>query len=147
MMSELSRETVPLSDGAVSCLAWKADGPLLHFAHANGFNAQTYRGLLSPLSDRFHIVASDARGHGRSDAPEQGYGPAEQAADLAGVISALGLHRPAVLGHSMGAATTLALAGAYPDVPRAILLEDPPAWWVAFRGSRDRTMRQNWRSR
>ena len=31
----------------------------------------------------------------------------------------------------MGAATALALAGNYPDMPRAILLEDPPAWWVA----------------
>ena len=31
----------------------------------------------------------------------------------------------------MGAATTLALAGSYPDVPGAILLEDPPAWWTA----------------
>ena len=72
----------------------------------------------------------DARGHGHSDAPERGYGPAEQAEDLAGVIAALGLERPAVLGHSMGAATALVLAGTYPDVPGAILLEDPPAWWT-----------------
>jgi transposase len=45
--------------------------------------------------------------------------------------AALGLHRPAVLGHSMGAATALALAGTNKDVPGAILLEDPPAWWIA----------------
>ena len=31
----------------------------------------------------------------------------------------------------MGAATALALAGLYPDLPGVILLEDPPAWWVA----------------
>ena len=30
----------------------------------------------------------------------------------------------------MGAASTLVLAGMYPGLPRAILLEDPPAWWV-----------------
>jgi pimeloyl-ACP methyl ester carboxylesterase len=50
------------------------------------------------------------------------------------VIAALGLERPAIMGHSMGAATTLVLAGTYPDVPGAILLEDPPAWWVVDPG-------------
>jgi len=30
----------------------------------------------------------------------------------------------------MGAATAMALAGTYPDLPGAILLEDPPAWWI-----------------
>jgi N-formylmaleamate deformylase len=30
----------------------------------------------------------------------------------------------------MGAATALVLAGTHPDVPGAILLEDPPAWWT-----------------
>ena len=78
----------------------------------------------------YDVVMVDARGHGRSAAPEQGYGSADHANDLAGVIRALGLKRPAVLGHSMGAASTLALAGLYPDLPRAILLEDPPPWWT-----------------
>ena len=30
----------------------------------------------------------------------------------------------------MGAASSLALAGLYPDLPGAILLEDPPAFWM-----------------
>ena len=30
----------------------------------------------------------------------------------------------------MGAATALVLAGTYPDLVRAILLEDPPAFWM-----------------
>jgi len=42
----------------------------------------------------------------------------------------LGLKQPAVLGHSMGAVTALGLAGAHPDLPGAILLEDPPPWWM-----------------
>jgi pimeloyl-ACP methyl ester carboxylesterase len=32
----------------------------------------------------------------------------------------------------MGAAAALVLAGTYPDVPGAILLEDPPAWWIEW---------------
>ena len=38
----------------------------------------------------------------------------QQADDLAGVIAALGLQKPAMLGHSMGAATALVLAGTAP---------------------------------
>ena len=82
------------------------------------------------LAAEYDVIMVDARGHGRSDAPERGYGPAEQAQDLAGVITGLELNRPAVLGHSMGAATALVLAGAHPGLPGAILLEDPPAWWT-----------------
>jgi pimeloyl-ACP methyl ester carboxylesterase len=74
----------------------------------------------------------DARGHGKSEETTAGYDPASQAADLAGLIAALELKRPAVLGHSMGAATALVLAGTYPDVPGSILLEDPPSWWTEW---------------
>jgi N-formylmaleamate deformylase len=88
----------------------------------------------TPLAERFEadydVIMPDARGHGFSEAPEQGYSPADQAADAKGIITALGLQKPLILGHSMGAATTMALAGLYPDVPGAILLEDPPAWWI-----------------
>jgi pimeloyl-ACP methyl ester carboxylesterase len=82
------------------------------------------------LAPAYDVLMVDARGHGHSDSPEQGYGPAEQASDLAGVITALELQHPAILGHSMGAVTALVLAGLYPGLPGAILLEDPPSWWV-----------------
>ncbi len=34
----------------------------------------------------------------------------------------------------MGAITSLVLAGLFPDLPRAILLEDPPAFWMPSPG-------------
>ncbi len=83
------------------------------------------------LAPEYDVVMVDARGHGRSDAPKHGYGPIHQAKDLAGVISKLKLNRPIILGHSMGATTTLTFAGTYPNVPRAILLEDPPLRWMS----------------
>ncbi len=81
------------------------------------------------LASDYDVIMIDARGHGLSDAPLTGYGPIEQAADLAGLIEALDLKSPIVLGHSMGAATTLVLAARYPQLLRAIALEDPPPWW------------------
>jgi N-formylmaleamate deformylase len=83
------------------------------------------------FADDYDVIMPDARGHGFSEAPERGYTPKEQANDLIGIIKALGLHKPLILGHSMGAVTALALAAIKPDLPGAILLEDPPAWWYA----------------
>ena len=104
--------------------------PPLVLAHGVTDDGLCWTPVAEALAPEHDVIMVDARGHGRSDAPEQGYGPVEQAADLHGVIAGLQLQRPAILGHSMGAATTLVLAGTYPDVPRAILLEDPPAWWM-----------------
>jgi pimeloyl-ACP methyl ester carboxylesterase len=81
----------------------------------------------------YDVIMVDARGHGRSEATDGGYDAATQADDLAGLIAALGLQQPVVMGHSMGAITALALAGLYPDLPRAILMEDPPPFWMPRR--------------
>lgn len=106
------------------------DKPPLVLAHGVTDAGLCWSPVAEALAPDFDAIMMDARGHGKSDAPERGYGPVEQAADLAAAIPALGLERPVVLGHSMGAATALVLASAYPDVPGAILLEDPPAWWT-----------------
>ena len=104
--------------------------PPIVLAHGFSDDGLCWTPVAQALAPDYDVIMVDARGHGLSDAPARGYGPAEHAADLAGVIAALGLRRPAVLGHSMGAGTALVLAGTYPDVPSAILLEDPPAWWA-----------------
>jgi len=82
------------------------------------------------MEGTYDVVMPDARGHGRSEAPARGYGPLDQADDLAGLIARLGLQRPIILGHSMGAISVLVLAGRHPKIPRAVVLEDPPAWWA-----------------
>ncbi|MBI5568042.1 MAG: alpha/beta hydrolase [Chloroflexi bacterium] len=103
--------------------------PPIVLAHGFSDDGLCWASTANRLAENYDVVLDDARGHGQSDAPEQGYGPEVQADDLAGVIAALRLHRPIVLGHSMGAQTALVLAGRYPDVPCAIALEDPPPWW------------------
>ena len=92
--------------------------PPVVLAHGFSDDGLCWTPVAEALAADYDVVMVDARGHGRSAAPEQGYGSADHAADLAGVIRALGLKRPAVLGHSMGAASTLVLAGLYPELPR-----------------------------
>jgi N-formylmaleamate deformylase len=108
------------------------DKPPVVLAHGVTDAGPCWTPVAEALAAEYDAIMVDARGHGHSDAPVRGYDPAEQADDLAGVITALELERPAVLGHSMGAATALVLAGAHPDLPGAILLEDPPVWWTGW---------------
>ncbi len=106
------------------------DKPPVLLAHGLTDNGLCWTPLVQLLESDYDCIMIDARGHGRSDVPDAGYTDADHAADYAGVIQTLGLDRPAMLGHSMGAATTAFLAAHYPDLVRAIALEDPP--WRAL---------------
>jgi N-formylmaleamate deformylase len=107
------------------------DKPPLVLAHGFSDDGLCWTPVARALESDYDVIMVDARGHGQSQAAPQDYSDVDLGHDLAGVITALGLRRPAVLGHSMGAATALALAGAHPQVPGVILLEDPPARWIA----------------
>jgi pimeloyl-ACP methyl ester carboxylesterase len=103
------------------------DKPPVVLAHGFSDDGLCWTPVAQKLEADYDVIMVDARGHGRSDAPEEGYNPTVMSADLAGVITGLGLNKPAVLGHSMGGSTTMALAGTYPDIPGAIIIEDSGA--------------------
>ena len=78
------------------------------------------------LADRFDVILVDARGHGLSDKPAAGnYTADHHADDVYGLLQGLGFDKPILYGHSMGARTVTRVAAKYPDVPRAVILEDP----------------------
>lgn len=81
--------------------------------------------LVAPLlSERFHVVAYDQRGHGFSDKPQGGCDLDTMLADLRGLVEALGLGRAFVVGHSWGGSIALAYAGRYPGECAGIGLVD-----------------------
>ncbi|TVR21790.1 MAG: alpha/beta hydrolase [Nitriliruptor sp.] len=106
-----------------------AGAPAIVALHGIGDDGECWRPVADDLASDHDVVLLDARGHGRSDAPVAGYTTREHVADVAGVLAALDLHRPLLLGHSMGAVTALALAALHPGLPGRIALEDPPPWW------------------
>ncbi len=118
--------------------------PPLVLAHGFSDDGGCWAPFARRMASRYDVVMVDARGHGRSADPRSGYDAVAQAADLAGVIDALGLERPLVLGHSMGAATALALAGARSDQLAAIMLEDPPPVWRPVSGGFDLGRMADW---
>ncbi len=98
------------------------------FAHANGFNAMTYRSILGPLSLSLRIIAMDQRGHGASRLPAEPQGRrswGDLRDDLLALLETLGDGPVILAGHSMGATTSLLAALARPDRVRALVLFDP----------------------
>ncbi len=104
---------------------------LLHGVTDNGL---CWARVAGALAKDYDLILPDARGHGLSDAPETGYSVDDRAADVAGLIDALKLDRPALFGHSMGAETAIGAAALFPEKIRGVILEDPP-WPGRFWGS------------
>jgi len=107
---------------------WRTAGagkaPLI-MAHGSSDDGLCWTNLAKELESKYDIIMIDARGHGLSDPPKPDDPVDVQADDLYGLIRELNLDHPIVMGHSMGSFAAAAFAAKYPDVPRAVVLEDP----------------------
>jgi len=100
--------------------------PQVVLCHGFSDNGACWTALAKELEADYDVIMVDARCHGKSDAPEAGNNASAMADDLAGLITALGLDRPVVAGHSMGATYTELFAARRPDLLRGLVLEDSP---------------------
>ncbi|MBE0658107.1 MAG: alpha/beta hydrolase, partial [Bryobacteraceae bacterium] len=106
---------------------WRTGGdkPVLIMAHGSSDDGLCWTNLAAEFTANYDIIMYDARGHGLSDPPKAGDPADAQAEDLAALIKALNITKPIVMGHSMGSSAAAWFAAKYPDVPRAVILEDP----------------------
>ncbi|MEU9859905.1 alpha/beta hydrolase [Streptomyces sp. NPDC047971] len=81
--------------------------------------------LARELTDLVRPVVLDVRGRGLSDDGE-GYGVEEYAEDTEALIDGLGLERPLLFGHSMGARIAAVVAVRAKAAVRGAVLADPP---------------------
>lgn len=99
-------------------------GPTLVLAPGITANAHAFDAIVQALSGRMRVLALDLRGRGLSDAPDVGYTMADHAADVLGMLDALGLERVVMGGHSFGGFLSLYLAAQAPErVEKAIVLD------------------------
>lgn len=77
-------------------------GPVVTLAHSLATDLTLWDELAVELAKRFTVLRYDARGHGRTSAPEGSYDFPLLVADLVGLLDALKIERTHFVGLSMG---------------------------------------------
>ena len=129
----MKRLKIKTARGDLSVCFWEGpvDAPILHWAHANGFNGQTYDRLLRKLADRFNIYAWDTPGYGMTDKgsfydeinPVLGYSYDLEAL----IIELFKKHKRKILlgGHSIGGSLSLMVSKYIEEKISRLILADP----------------------
>ncbi len=99
--------------------------PVLVLQHGFSDNGLCWNPVAQELAGDYDILMPDARGHGLS-ARVQRDDSFDMVSDLAEVMRGLGIGQAVVGGHSMGAGIASQLGARYPELVRALVLEDPP---------------------
>lgn len=102
--------------------AGNPDGEPLLLLHGFTDSSRSFSPMV-PYLGRYRLLIPDQRGHGASDAPECCFGSSQLAHDARLFLDALGVHRAAVAGHSLGSMVAISLAADHPDrVSKLILI-------------------------
>lgn len=97
-------------------LAEAGTGPLVLLLHGFGGLWLSWRYQLAELAAAgFHAVAPDLRGAGDTDKPPRGYDAFTMAADVAGLVRALGEREATLVGQGFGGVLAFNTAVLYPD--------------------------------
>ena len=113
---------VQVKDVTLHVVDWPGDAPTILAIHGSAQMAHSFGALAERLAPTHRFIGLDLRGHGFSDKPPTGYDLDRHVDDVCGVISAMRLQRPVILGHSAGGAIA-AFVAARRDVAGLVLLE------------------------
>jgi pimeloyl-ACP methyl ester carboxylesterase len=118
-------------------IAEAGTGPLVLLLHGFPEFWWSWRHQLAALAEAgYHAVAPDLRGYGASDKPPRGYDAPTLAADVAGMVRALGERDAVVVGHDWGGHLAWSVAALHPAVVRRLLVVSNPhplRWYRALR--------------
>src|SRR6516165_7721853 len=100
------------------------DGPKLLLLHGFPSASHMFRDLIPPLADRFHMVAPDLPGFGKSDMPGRGYTFDRIAGTIDRFTELVGFDRYAVYVFDYGTPTGFRLAVKHPERISAIISQN-----------------------
>lgn len=90
--------------------------------HGLGSSSRDWENQIDALLAEHRVICVDMRGHGLSDKPRGPYSIQGFAEDCAALIAALHLHRPHIVGISMGGMIAFQLATMHPEIPASLTI-------------------------
>ncbi|NUP14156.1 MAG: alpha/beta hydrolase [Polyangiaceae bacterium] len=108
--------------------AGRGKGPPLLLIHGFIVTHAEWDDVLDELAQKFHVIAPDLPGFGDSAKPSPSrfaYGIEAFSESMADLVSAFGVGRVNVIGHSMGGAVALTLAAQHPELVNRLVVVDP----------------------
>ena len=123
-----SRHTFKTSDGVQLSWLEAGSGQTLLMLPGWSQSAALFRDQFEGLSDQFHCLALDYRGHGESEKTDHGYRISRFAQDVQELLEHLQLGQVTLLGHSMGASVIWAFLDVFgSDQLSGIVIDDQSA--------------------
>ena len=99
--------------------------PTILMLHGGSQQAHSWDFVSLPLSEHYHVLALDQRGHGDSDwAADGDYSIEAHQRDIDGFIEAMGLDAFHLIGHSMGGRNSYVWASRHPGKLRSLVIVD-----------------------
>lgn len=114
--------------------------PLVLLLHGFGQFWWAWRHQIEPLDHAgYPVAALDLRGYGASDKTPRGYDPRTTAADISGVVRALGRRQAILVGHDWGGTAAWSTAAYAPEQVRGLVSIGAPhplhvPWWRGLGG-------------
>jgi pimeloyl-ACP methyl ester carboxylesterase len=107
-------------------LEWgKPDAQPIVLLHGGHQSAHSWDLVSLHLAQRYRVLALDQRGHGDSEWPRDAeYSNHAMSLDAEAFIGALGLHKPILMGHSMGGRNALLMTKRNSSLLRALVIVD-----------------------
>jgi pimeloyl-ACP methyl ester carboxylesterase len=101
-------------------------GPVLLLLHGWMGTWYSWRKVMLPLSERFTVIAPDAREYADSDKPYGGYDGLTVKEDFRQLLKSLGYHRAYVMEYDTGAPVALLYAAHHPEEVTGVSYFDEP---------------------
>ncbi len=99
--------------------------PSILMLHGNSQQSHSWDFVSLALSEQFHLIVLDQRGHGDSDwAGDGDYSVEAQQKDIDGFVQALGMDGFTLMGHSMGGRNSYVWASRHPGALKALIIVD-----------------------
>jgi len=97
-------------------------GPALLLLHGITDSSATWEGVAPALAEHFTLIAPDLLGHGESATPRGDYSLGAHASGARDVLTALGIERVTVVGHSLGGGIAMQFAYQFPQMAERLVL-------------------------